>query len=230
MNRKPKKTNFLIFCCFSVVTSISVVREDDPEDMKEKYQKEYEQYSVDNVVATATDPKFKLYLYNEQGELVQENLSIHDIQHLLLHQTKKKFHRDSDNESDDEPDKSSGVSGIQEFGNSLQDLYQISDRNKPLKDLYKPSGIQKPDENEEDESILDLTPLGTPIVQRTKTQKKPDPLMDDPDLMKPLRRKTPLKDLYKPIEIKNKDDPLKDLYELDKNEDVFDPSFFAPMR
>ena len=108
------------------MTSISVVREDDPEDMKEKYQKEYEQYSVDNVVATATDPKFKLYLYNEQGELVQENLSIHDIQHLLLHQTKKKFHRDSDNESDDEPDKSSGVSGIQEFGNSLQDLYQIA--------------------------------------------------------------------------------------------------------
>ena len=57
------------------MTSISVVREDDPEDMKEKYQKEYEQYSVDNVVATATDPKFKLYLYNEQGELVQEKYS-----------------------------------------------------------------------------------------------------------------------------------------------------------
>ena len=194
------------------MTSISVVRDDDPEDMKEKYQKEYEQYSVDNVVATATDPKFKLYLYNELGELVQENLSIHDIQHLLLHQTKKKFHRDSDNSVAAEPDKT-------ETSASLQDLYQTVDRNKPLKDLYKPSGMY-PNRKPEKE-VLDLTPLGTPIVQRTKDQKKPggnDPLMNNPDIMKPLRDK-PLQDLYKPIEIKNKDNPLIDLYELDKKEE-----------
>ena len=35
--------------------------------------------------ATVTQPKFKFYLYNEQGDLVQEQLSIHDIQHFLLH-------------------------------------------------------------------------------------------------------------------------------------------------
>ena len=35
--------------------------------------------------ATVTKPKFKFYLYNEAGDLVQEELSIHDIQHFLLH-------------------------------------------------------------------------------------------------------------------------------------------------
>ena len=35
--------------------------------------------------ATVTQPKFKFYLYNENGDLVQEELSIHDIQHFLLH-------------------------------------------------------------------------------------------------------------------------------------------------
>ena len=35
--------------------------------------------------ATVTQPKFKFYLYNEEGDLVQEELSIHDIQHFFLH-------------------------------------------------------------------------------------------------------------------------------------------------
>ena len=35
--------------------------------------------------ATVTQPKFKFYLYNEDGDLVQEELSIHDIQHFFLH-------------------------------------------------------------------------------------------------------------------------------------------------
>ena len=130
------------------MTSISVVRDDDPEDMKEKYEKEYEQYSVENVVATATDPKFKLYLYNEQGELVQENLSIHDIQHLLLHQTRKRI-LIPDEEEVEEPDKD-----LRNKINSVQELYKNEDRNKPLKDLYKtPKPVQA-------EEIMDLTPLG----------------------------------------------------------------------
>ena len=56
---------------FSVVTSISVVREDDPPEMKEKLEQEYEKYSVENVVATATTPKFEFYLYNDEGDLVR---------------------------------------------------------------------------------------------------------------------------------------------------------------
>ena len=56
---------------FSVVTSISVVRDDDPPEVKEKFEQEYEQYSVENVVATATTPKFKFYLYNDKGDLIQ---------------------------------------------------------------------------------------------------------------------------------------------------------------
>ena len=35
--------------------------------------------------STVTQPKFKFYLYNEEGDLVQEELSIHDIQHFFLH-------------------------------------------------------------------------------------------------------------------------------------------------
>ena len=31
--------------------------------------------------------RFKFYLYNDEGDLVQEQLSIHDIQHFLLHST-----------------------------------------------------------------------------------------------------------------------------------------------
>ena len=56
---------------FSVVTSISVVREDDPPEMREKLEQEYEKYSVENVVATATTPKFEFYLYNDEGDLVR---------------------------------------------------------------------------------------------------------------------------------------------------------------
>ena len=32
---------------------------------------DYEKYSVENVIATATTPKFKFYLYNDKGDLVQ---------------------------------------------------------------------------------------------------------------------------------------------------------------
>ena len=66
-----------------------MIREDDPPEVKEKFEQEYEKYSVENVEATATEPKFKFYLYNDHGDLVQEHLSLHDIQHLLLRQTRQ---------------------------------------------------------------------------------------------------------------------------------------------
>ena len=47
------------------------MRDDDPPEVKEKFEQEYEQYSVENVVATATTPKFKFYLYNDKGDLIQ---------------------------------------------------------------------------------------------------------------------------------------------------------------
>ena len=70
----------------SVVTSISVLSPDDPESVRNKYERDYKKYAVESMQATVTQPKFKFYLYNEQGDLVQEELSIHDIQHFLLHQ------------------------------------------------------------------------------------------------------------------------------------------------
>ena len=48
-----------------------MVREDDPPEMKERLEQEYEKYSVENVVATATTPKFEFYLYNDEGDLVR---------------------------------------------------------------------------------------------------------------------------------------------------------------
>ena len=75
---------YILIFFFSVVTSISVVRDDDPPEKKQKYKEEYEKYSVEHTESTVTQPKFKFYLYNDEGELVQEQLSIHDIQHLLL--------------------------------------------------------------------------------------------------------------------------------------------------
>ena len=35
------------------------------------------------------EPKFKFYLYNDNGELIQEHLTLHEIQHLLLLQTQR---------------------------------------------------------------------------------------------------------------------------------------------
>ena len=69
-----------------MVTSISVLSPDDPESVRNKYERDYKKYAVESMQATVTQPKFKFYLYNEQGDLVQEELSIHDIQHFLLHQ------------------------------------------------------------------------------------------------------------------------------------------------
>ncbi len=42
---------------------------------------------MENRLATPSDPQFKFYLYDDNGQLVQENLSLHDIQYLLLVQT-----------------------------------------------------------------------------------------------------------------------------------------------
>ena len=68
-----------------MVTSISVLTDDDPEIVRRKYERDYKKYSVEAMQATVTQPKFKFYLYNEEGDLVQEELSIHDIQHFFLH-------------------------------------------------------------------------------------------------------------------------------------------------
>ena len=53
--------------------------------MREQHERDYKKYAVESMQATVTQPKFKFYLYNENGDLVQEELSIHDIQHFLLH-------------------------------------------------------------------------------------------------------------------------------------------------
>ena len=74
-----------LYVIFSVVTSISVVSPDDPESVRMQHERDYKKYAVESMQATVTKPKFKFYLYNEEGDLVQEELSIHDIQHFLLH-------------------------------------------------------------------------------------------------------------------------------------------------
>ena len=78
------------FSKHSVVTSISVLTQDDPESMRKQHERDYEKYAVESMNATVTQPKFKFYLYNEEGDLVQEELSIHDIQHFLLHTANSK--------------------------------------------------------------------------------------------------------------------------------------------
>ena len=71
------------------MTSVSVVSDDDPEPMKRKYKEEYIKYSMENKQATVMQPRFKFYLYDDTGDLVQELLSIHDIQQILLARTSK---------------------------------------------------------------------------------------------------------------------------------------------
>ncbi|XP_059084342.1 uncharacterized protein LOC131881477 isoform X1 [Tigriopus californicus] len=84
-NRDPKQ-----FIGASVLSSIAVVNDDDPEYMKQRYQKEYERTSQKSRQGSspATTPTFKFYLYDDNGILVQENLSLHDIQQILLIQSK----------------------------------------------------------------------------------------------------------------------------------------------
>ena len=121
-----------IFIC-SVVTSISVVRDDDPPEKKQKYKEEYEKYSVEHTESTVTEPKFKFYLYNDKGELVQEQLSIHDIQHLLLQKTESWLKKSAIGNQEEEEETSD---------NDLQNLYKPFDnRRKPIKELYT---TQKP--------------------------------------------------------------------------------------
>ena len=125
-----RKKSLHIFFIFSVVTSISVVRDDDPPEKKQKYKEEYEKYSVEHTESTVTEPKFKFYLYNDKGELVQEQLSIHDIQHLLLQKTESWLK------------KSSAIGEEETSDNDLQNLYKPFDnRKKPIKELYT---TQKP--------------------------------------------------------------------------------------
>ena len=85
----------IVFCLIvncSVVTSVSVVSDNDPEPMKRKYKEEYIKYSMENKKASVLKPKFKFYLYDDAGDLVQELLSIHDIQQILLARTSKVIH------------------------------------------------------------------------------------------------------------------------------------------
>ena len=42
---------------FSVVTSVSIVGEDDPMEMKMKYMTDYQKYSVENQDVTVTQPR-----------------------------------------------------------------------------------------------------------------------------------------------------------------------------
>ena len=116
-----------------MVTSISVVRDDDPPEKKQKYKEEYEKYSVEHTESTVTEPKFKFYLYNDKGELVQEQLSIHDIQHLLLQKTESWLKKSAIGNQEEEEETSD---------NDLQNLYKPFDnRRKPIKELYT---TQKP--------------------------------------------------------------------------------------
>ena len=69
---------------------MSILEEDDPDFVRQKYMTDYEKYSVEKQDLMATKPRFKFYMYNDEGNLVQENLSIHDIQHFLLHSTLRK--------------------------------------------------------------------------------------------------------------------------------------------
>ena len=62
-----------------------MITQDDPESVRNQYESDYKKYAAESMQATVTQPKFKFYLYNEEGDLVQEQLSIHDIQHFLLH-------------------------------------------------------------------------------------------------------------------------------------------------
>ena len=65
-------------------TSVSVVEDDDPVSVRRRHEQEYMKYSMELKKASAAQPKFKLYLYGDSGEMVQELLSLHDIQQMLL--------------------------------------------------------------------------------------------------------------------------------------------------
>ena len=70
-------------------TSVSVVENDDPASVRRRHEQEYMKYSMESKKASAAEPKFKLYLYGDSGEMVQELLSLHDIQQMLLAKSKK---------------------------------------------------------------------------------------------------------------------------------------------
>jgi hypothetical protein len=92
---------------------------------------------------------------------------------------------------------------------------------------------------------FDIAPIGNiGVIERTKTKEKSDvddnkvednkndPLMNNLDLLAPIRSK-PISELYKPID---KNGSVSDLYNLNKNNknnrplnDPFDPSMFAPL-
>jgi hypothetical protein len=67
---------------------VSVVDEYDPLELRRKHEAEYKKYSLEAKEATVKQPKFKLYLYDDSGHMVQEMLSLHDIQQMLLLKSK----------------------------------------------------------------------------------------------------------------------------------------------
>uniref|UniRef100_A0A0K2T0S3 Serpin domain-containing protein n=1 Tax=Lepeophtheirus salmonis TaxID=72036 RepID=A0A0K2T0S3_LEPSM len=71
----------------SVVTSVSTVKDHDPEVMKRHYEDEYRLNNNNASSAVVMEPKFYFYLYDDKGDLVREKLSIHDIQSILLQET-----------------------------------------------------------------------------------------------------------------------------------------------
>ena len=65
-----------------MVTSISVLTDNDPDSVRQKYERDYKKYSVESMQATVTQPKFKFYLYNE-GTCKNNAIKIHGL--LMLY-------------------------------------------------------------------------------------------------------------------------------------------------
>ena len=143
-------------------------------------------------------------MYNDEGELVQEQLSIHDIQHLLLQRKISMFGSlpsDGLKVSQSEPDKKikseneKNVEKIQE--NELKKLYQPFGQKKPVEEMYKttvrPSKPNTPgaalDVLKKVQNLVsqyqtttiipkfgfDIAPIGNVgVIERTKTKEKPE--------------------------------------------------------
>ena len=48
-----------------------MVTDNDPEEMRKKYEMEYHKYSEESRTASVKEPKFSFYLYDDAGDLVQ---------------------------------------------------------------------------------------------------------------------------------------------------------------
>ena len=52
-------------------TSVSVVDEDAPFEVKRKHEQEYQKYKMKSTLSSVKEPKFKLYLYDDKGKMIQ---------------------------------------------------------------------------------------------------------------------------------------------------------------